>query len=60
MISAYLPDVVALYPKMYRLITQTIDALIAFVSTVFIGLIILVMLILDRFYGLDKIFIGKG
>ena len=46
--------------KMYHHITQTIDPLIASVSTVLIVLTFLVMLILDRFYGLDKIFIGKG
>lgn len=46
--------------KMYHHITQTIDPLIASVSTVLIGLTFFVMLILDRFYGLDKIFIGKG
>jgi len=60
MIRAHLPDAVALYPKMYRLITQTIDPLIASVSTVLIVLAFLVMLNLGQFYGLDKIFIGKG
>ena len=60
MISTHLPDVVALYSKKHHHITQTIDPLIASVSTVIIVLTFLVMLILDRFYGLDKIFIGKG
>jgi len=46
--------------KMYHHITQTIDPLIASISTVLIVLTFIVMLILDRFYGLDKIFIGKG
>lgn len=46
--------------RMYHHITQTIDPLIASVSTVLIVLTFLVMLILDRFYGLDKIFVGKG
>ncbi|WP_419905452.1 ABC transporter permease [Kiloniella sp.] len=46
--------------RMYHHITQTIDPLIASVSTVLIVLTFGVMLILDRFYGLDKIFVGKG
>lgn len=46
--------------RMYHHITQTIDPLIASISTVLIVLTFLVMLILDRFYGLDKIFVGKG
>lgn len=46
--------------KMYHHITQTIDPLIASVSTVLIVLTFLVMLVLDRFYGLDKVFVGKG
>lgn len=54
------PSTQTLPVKMYHHITQTIDPLIASVSTVLIVLTFLVMLILDRFYGLDKIFIGKG
>jgi len=46
--------------RMYHHITQTIDPLIASVSTVLIILTFLVMLVLDRLYGLDKIFVGKG
>lgn len=46
--------------RMYHHITQTIDPLIASISTVLIVLTFLVMLILDQFYGLDKIFVGKG
>ncbi|MFK7862172.1 MAG: ABC transporter permease [Granulosicoccus sp.] len=46
--------------KMYHHITQTIDPLIASVSTVLIVLTFLLMLILDRFYGIDKLFVGKG
>ncbi len=46
--------------KMYHHITQTIDPLIASVSTVLIVLTFLLMLVLDRFYGLDKVFVGKG
>ncbi len=54
------PSTQTLPVKMYHHITQTIDPLIASVSTVLIILTFVVMLILDRFYGLDKIFIGKG
>ncbi len=46
--------------RMYHHIAQTIDPLIASISTVMIVLTFGVMLILDRFYGLDKIFVGKG
>lgn len=54
------PSTQTLPVKMYHHIEQTIDPLIASVSTVLIVLTFLVMLFLDRFYGLDKIFIGKG
>lgn len=46
--------------KMYHHITQTIDPLIASVSTVLIALTFLLMLVLDRFYGIDRLFVGKG
>lgn len=46
--------------RMYHHITQTIDPLIASVSTVLIVLTFLVMLVLDRLYGLDKVFVGKS
>lgn len=46
--------------RMYHHIAQTIDPLIASISTVMIVLTFCVMLILDRLYGLDKIFVGKG
>jgi putative spermidine/putrescine transport system permease protein len=46
--------------RMYHHIAQTIDPLIASVSTVLIVLTFAVMLVLDRLYGLDKIFVGKG
>jgi len=54
------PSTQTLPVKMYHHITQTIDPLIASVSTVLIVLTFLVMLILDRLYGLDKVFVGKG
>ncbi|MCV0427442.1 MAG: ABC transporter permease [Roseibium sp.] len=46
--------------RMYHHIAQTIDPLIASVSTVLIVLTFLVMLILDRLYGLDRVFVGRG
>lgn len=46
--------------RMYHHIAQTIDPLIASVSTVLIVLTFAVMLILDRLYGLDRVFVGKG
>lgn len=54
------PSTQTLPVKMYHHITQTIDPLIASVSTILIVLTFFLMLILDRFYGLDKVFVGKG
>ena len=54
------PTTQTLPVRMYHHITQTIDPLIASISTVLIVLTFLLMLILDRFYGLDKVFVGKG
>lgn len=46
--------------KMYNYIEQTIDPLLASVSTVIIVLTVVFMLVLDRFYGLDRVLSGKG
>ncbi|WP_116085239.1 ABC transporter permease [Tropicimonas sp. IMCC34011] len=46
--------------KMYNHIVETIDPLSASVSTVTIVITFVVMLLLDRLYGIDKIFIGKS
>jgi len=54
------PSTTTLPVRMYHHITQTIDPLIASVSTVLIVMTVVLMLILDWFYGLDKVFIGKG
>lgn len=54
------PSTTTLPVRMYHHITQTIDPLIASVSTVLIVLTFVLMMILDRFYGLDKVFVGKG
>lgn len=54
------PSTMTLPVKMYNYIAQTIDPLIAAVSTVMIGLTAIVMILLDRIFGLDKLLIGKG
>lgn len=45
--------------KMYNHIANTIDPLLASVSTVLIVLTLILMVVLDRFYGLDRILAGK-
>lgn len=45
--------------KMYNHIAHTIDPLLASVSTVMIVLTLVLMIVLDRFYGLDRILSGK-
>jgi putative spermidine/putrescine transport system permease protein len=45
--------------KMYNHIANTIDPLLASVSTVLIVLTLMLMLVLDRFYGLDRVLAGK-
>lgn len=46
--------------KMYNHIAQTIDPLLASVSTVLIVLTLVLMVALDRFYGLDRVLSGKS
>lgn len=45
---------------MYHHIAHTIDPLLASVSTVLIVLTLVLMLVLDRFYGLDRVLSGKA
>ncbi|MBG7621723.1 ABC transporter permease [Herbaspirillum sp. AP02] len=45
--------------KMYNHIANTIDPLLASISTVLIVLTLILMVVLDRFYGLDRILAGK-
>ena len=45
--------------KMYNHIAHTIDPLLASISTVLIMLTLVLMLVLDRFYGLDRVLSGK-
>ena len=54
------PETMTLPVRMYHHITQTIDPLIASISTLLIGLTVLLLLILDRLFGLDRILVGKG
>lgn len=54
------PETMTLPVRMYHHIAQTIDPLIAAISTVLIVLTVILMLALDRFYGLDRILVGKG
>ena len=46
--------------KMYHYIEESIDPLVASVSTVVILLTFLLMAVVDRIYGLDRILVGKG
>jgi len=46
--------------KMYNHIAQTIDPLLASISTVLIVLTLVLMVALDRFYGLDRVLSGKS
>ena len=54
------PSTTTLPVRMYEHITETIDPLIASLSAMLIFITMIIMLILDRFYGLDKILVGKG
>lgn len=46
--------------KMYHHIANTIDPLLASISTVLIVLTLVLMIVLDRFYGLDRVLSGKS
>ena len=54
------PSTTTLPVRMYHHIAQTIDPLLASISTVLIVLTVILMVILDRICGLDKILVGKG
>ncbi|WP_417766662.1 ABC transporter permease [Stappia sp.] len=53
------PSTVTLPVRLYLHIEETIDPLVASVSTVLIVGALALMAVLDRIYGLDNIFIGK-
>lgn len=46
--------------KMYSHMTNTIDPFLASISTVLIGLTLVLMIALDRFYGIDRVLAGKS
>ena len=46
--------------KMYNHIAHTINPLLTSVSTVLIFLTLVLMIVLDRFYGLDRVLAGKS
>lgn len=54
------PSSMTLPVRMYHYIEESIDPLVASVSTVVIVLTFLLMAIVDRIYGLDRILVGKG
>jgi putative spermidine/putrescine transport system permease protein len=54
------PSSMTLPVRMYHYIEESIDPLVASVSTVVILLTFLLMAIVDRIYGLDRILVGKG
>lgn len=54
------PGTTTLPVRMYNYIANTIDPLLASISTVLIVLTLLLMLILDRAFGLDRVLGGKA
>jgi len=54
------PETMTLPVRMYHHIAQTIDPLIASISTVLIVVTVVLMVILDRLYGLDRLLVGRG
>ncbi len=54
------PQTMTLPVRMYHHIAQTIHPLIASISTVLIVMTVVLMMVLDRLYGLDRILVGKG
>jgi putative spermidine/putrescine transport system permease protein len=53
------PQTVTLPVRMYMLATESIDPMMAAVSALIVGLTAVVMLVLDRLYGLDKVLVGQ-
>jgi putative spermidine/putrescine transport system permease protein len=54
------PGTTTLPVAMYNQIAQTIDPLVASVSTVLIVGTLVLMVLLDRVVGLDRVLIGKN
>lgn len=54
------PSTQTLPVKLYAYIAHTIDPLLSSISTVLILLTLVLMLLLERFYGLDRVLGGKS
>ena len=54
------PSSMTLPVRLYHYIEESIDPLVASVSTMVILLTFLLMFVVDRLYGLDRILVGKG
>lgn len=53
------PRTVTLPVRMYMLATESIDPMMAAVSALIVALTAVVMLVLDRLYGLDRVLVGQ-
>ena len=53
------PQTITLPVRMYMLATESIDPMMAAVSALIVGLTVVVMLGLDRLYGLDRVLVGQ-
>jgi len=53
------PSKTTLPVRMYQHITENVDPLIASVSAVIIFITMILMIVLDRIFGLDKLLVGK-
>ena len=54
------PETTTLPVRMYHHIAQTIDPLIAAISTLLMVATVALLVLLDRLYGLDRVLVGKG
>ena len=54
------PSTTTLPVRMFSYIQDNIDPLIAAVSALLIALTLAAMLVLDRLYGLERLFVGRG
>jgi len=54
------PSTITLPVRMFLYIQDNIDPLVTSVSAALIFLTAIVMIVLDRIYGLDRLFIGAG
>ena len=54
------PQTVTLPVRMYQIATESIDPMMAAVSALIVALTAVVMIVLDRLYGLDKVLVGQS